>query len=138
MNATLLDYQAQAGETAGPYVRAVDGLISKTSFGSQARVLRLMYVALGLAGEAGEFANKVKKVLRDHAAEVDSNEGLAASPKGQEVIAALTKELGGVLWYVAQSCTELGIPLSEVARVNLEQLRDRAQRGALQGSGDDR
>ncbi|GAA6733671.1 nucleoside triphosphate pyrophosphohydrolase family protein [Thermus oshimai] len=88
---------------------------------------RLLYPTLGLAGEAGELANKVKKVLRDH--------GGVLTEEARE---ALLWELGDVLWYVAQVATDLGVSLEAVAQKNLEKLRSRAERGRIGGSGDDR
>ncbi|BCZ89178.1 hypothetical protein TthAA37_09990 [Thermus thermophilus] len=88
---------------------------------------RLVYPALGLAGEAGELANKVKKVLRDH--------GGHLSEEAREAILA---ELGDVLWYVAQVATDLGESLEAVAQANLAKLRSRKERGRLGGDGDDR
>lgn len=87
----------------------------------------LLYVTLGLAGEAGEFANKVKKVLRDDG-------GVLTFEKEE----ALLAELGGVLWYLSQAATELGASLAKVGHDNLFVLASRAQRGVLGGSGDDR
>ncbi|AEV16150.1 hypothetical protein TCCBUS3UF1_11050 [Thermus sp. CCB_US3_UF1] len=86
---------------------------------------RLLYPTLGLVGEAGELANKVKKVLRD--------QGGNLTPEVRE---ALVLELGDVLWYLAQVATDLGVGLEEVAERNLAKLRARAQRGTLGGSGD--
>ncbi|WP_038046658.1 nucleoside triphosphate pyrophosphohydrolase family protein [Thermus caliditerrae] len=88
---------------------------------------RLLYPTLGLAGEAGELANKVKKVLRDHDGQLTP-----------EVREALLAELGDVLWYVAQVATDLGANLKDVAEANLAKLRSRKHRGQLQGSGDNR
>jgi NTP pyrophosphatase (non-canonical NTP hydrolase) len=87
----------------------------------------LSYVTLGLVGEAGEIANKVKKVLRDE-------NGLI----GDVVRAKLADELGDFLWYAAQLATQLGVELDSVAEGNLAKLADRAKRGVLQGSGDQR
>ena len=87
----------------------------------------LNYPILGLAGEAGEICNKYKKILRDKGGDVDVND-----------LDELAKELGDVLWYVAQIATELGTDLETVARVNLMKLRDRKDRGVLGGSGDER
>jgi len=87
----------------------------------------LAYPALGLAGEAGEVAEHAKKAIRDDGGEV-SNERRGA----------MSKELGDVLWYVAQLASELGLDLDELARANLEKLLSRQRRGMLSGSGDDR
>jgi len=86
-----------------------------------------IYPTLGLCGEAGEVADKVKKVIRDRGGDF--------SP---EVRQALELELGDVLWYVAQLATELGLELEQVARTNLDKLASRAARGVIGGEGDDR
>ena|SRR5437588_4086152 len=87
----------------------------------------LVYPALGLAGEAGEVAEHVKKVVRDDGGEITD-----------ERRAAMSKELGDVLWYVAQIASELGLDLDEIARENLDKLLSRQRRGVLSGSGDER
>jgi NTP pyrophosphatase (non-canonical NTP hydrolase) len=87
----------------------------------------LAYPALGLCGEAGEAAEKVKKALRDDGGVLSA-----------ERRAALGAELGDVLWYVAQLATEAGLDLDAVAEANLAKLRSRHERGALSGSGDAR
>lgn len=87
----------------------------------------LVYCALGLTGESGEVADKVKKVLRD-------KEGKFSKKDLQEV----AKELGDVLWYVSNLAHELGYTLSEVAQINLDKLSSRNQRGVIGGSGDNR
>lgn len=86
-----------------------------------------IYPTLGLCGEAGEVADKVKKVMRDR--------GGHFSP---EVIEALKLELGDVLWYVAQLSTELGLDLADVAGANLAKLASRAARNVISGDGDHR
>ena len=86
-----------------------------------------IYPTLGLCGEAGEVADKVKKVLRDQGGEFSA-----------EVIAALQLELGDVLWYVAQLATELGLELDQVAEANLDKLASRSARNVISGSGDSR
>jgi len=86
-----------------------------------------IYPTLGLCGEAGEVADKVKKVIRDR--------GGSFSP---EVVQALKLELGDVLWYVAQLSTELGLDLAEVAAANLDKLASRAARNVISGDGDHR
>ena len=80
------------------------------------------YPALGLADEAGEVAGKVKRIMRDGTFDRD----------------AIAKELGDVLWYVAALCRDLNVDMAEVAHQNLAKLRDRQERGKLQGSGDNR
>jgi NTP pyrophosphatase (non-canonical NTP hydrolase) len=87
----------------------------------------LAYPALGLAGEAGEVAEHAKKAIRDDGGSIS-----------EERRAAMAKELGDVLWYVAQLTSELGLELEDVARANLEKLGSRQRRGVLSGSGDDR
>jgi NTP pyrophosphatase (non-canonical NTP hydrolase) len=87
----------------------------------------LAYPALGLAGEAGEVAEHAKKAIRDEAGAVSD-----------ERRAAMAKELGDVLWYVAQLASELGLDLDQIAQTNLEKLLSRQRRGVLSGSGDER
>ena len=86
-----------------------------------------IYPALGLCGEAGEVADKVKKVLRDEA-------GVFSDERRQ----AIALELGDVLWYVSQLADELGFSLENVAQANLDKLASRAQRQVIGGSGDQR
>ncbi len=82
----------------------------------------LEYTALGLASEAGEFAGKVKKMIRDKTYDTE----------------AMIAELGDVLWYVARAAAELDVHLSDVAKDNVEKLKSRMERGKLKGSGDNR
>lgn len=87
----------------------------------------ITYPTLGLAGEAGEIANAVKKIERD------DNSIITDEKRAQ-----LQKELGDVLWYVAQICTELSIHLDDVASGNISKLASRKERGVITGSGDNR
>ena len=87
----------------------------------------LAYPALGLAGEAGEVAEHAKKAIRD-------DDGTVTSERR----AAMAKELGDVLWYVAQLASELELDLDEIAQANLQKLLSRQRRGVLSGSGDER
>jgi NTP pyrophosphatase (non-canonical NTP hydrolase) len=87
----------------------------------------VVYPTLGLANEAGEVAGKIKKVFRDKHGVI-----------GEAERAALKSELGDVLWYLAQVCTELDISLAEVAQANLAKLLDRQERGVIHGDGDQR
>jgi NTP pyrophosphatase (non-canonical NTP hydrolase) len=82
----------------------------------------ILYPALGLAGEAGEVSNKVKKMLRDGNFD---KQGIAA-------------EIGDVLWYLAALSRDLNIDLHDLAMQNLEKLYGRKARGKLSGSGDKR
>lgn len=86
-----------------------------------------IYPTLGLAGEAGEVSEKIKKVLRDH-------NGIIDQAKKEEI----EKELGDVLWYVAQIASELELSLDQVAKKNIEKLFSRKARSVLSGSGDNR
>lgn len=85
------------------------------------------YCVLGLVGEAGELANKYKKIIRDKG-------GVASLMDDDE----MAKELGDVLWYVACLAGDLGYKLDEIAAVNLTKLDSRKARGTLTGSGDNR
>ncbi len=87
----------------------------------------LVYTVLGLVGESGEVAEKVKKIIRDLGGEITDE-------KREEI----KKELGDVLWYLAQTATELGLSLDDIARTNIEKLLSRKERGVLSGSGDNR
>tara|TARA_Y100000766_G_scaffold145196_1_gene124776 strand:+ start:177 stop:506 length:330 start_codon:yes stop_codon:yes gene_type:complete len=86
-----------------------------------------IYPTLGLVGEAGEVAEKVKKVIRDKNGIFDDESKLA-----------IKKELGDVLWYISNLCTELNYNLEDVAKENLKKLRLRSEKGNIKGSGDDR
>ena len=86
-----------------------------------------IYPTLGLVGEAGEVAEKVKKVIRDKNGIYD-----------EESKISIKKELGDVLWYLSNLCTEFNFNLEEVATQNLDKLRTRAAKGTISGSGDDR
>lgn len=89
--------------------------------------VNITYLALALCGEAGEVADKIKKVLRD-------KQGQFYVPD----IAAIALELGDVLWYAANLANAIGYTLSDIAEINLQKINSRAQRGTLHGSGDNR
>jgi len=88
---------------------------------------KILYPALGLAGEAGEVANKVKKLVRD---------GTSSLPK--EWKEQIGSEIGDVLWYCAVLADDLGISLGKIASENETKLQDRKKRGMISGSGDSR
>jgi NTP pyrophosphatase (non-canonical NTP hydrolase) len=87
----------------------------------------LIYPTLGLCGESGEIAEKLKKLIRDKDGVVD-----------EEWKKGMARELGDVLWYITAIATELDITLEEVAYMNLDKLESRKDRGMLHGSGDNR
>jgi NTP pyrophosphatase (non-canonical NTP hydrolase) len=88
---------------------------------------QIVYPTLGLVNEAGEVAGKIKKIFRDRG-------GVISEVDRQ----ALKYELGDVLWYLAQICTELDLSLAEVASANIEKIFSRLERGRIGGDGDER
>ena len=88
---------------------------------------RIIYPTLGLTGESGEVADKVKKVIRD-------NDQEFTAERRREI----ALELGDVLWYAASLAHDLGYTLDEVAQMNLDKLASRMNRGKSHGSGDER
>ena len=101
------------------------GALSTAKYETQSFV-GLVYTTLGLTGEAGEIANKVKKIIRGDY-EIDD----ALREK-------LVYELGDVFWYVATLAHELGFTLEAVAKMNLTKLQKRNEEGTVRGSGDNR
>ncbi len=108
---TFKDYSEEAIKTA---VYPKDGLQS------------LCYLVLGLCGESGEVAEKLKKIIR--------NDEKLTDEKRIE----LMKELGDVLWYITMLSKELGYDLHNVAKANILKLSDRKDRGVIKGNGDNR
>lgn len=86
-----------------------------------------LYTTLGLNGEAGEIAEKIKKIIRDKGGDFSQLDK-----------ADIIKELGDVLWYLAMLARSLDISLDDVATTNVEKLASRKARGVIQGSGDER
>ncbi len=84
---------------------------------------RLMENTLGLAGEAGEVAEKIKKYLRDDT-KVSQKE--------------IVKELGDVVFYATALANYFYSNLPEVLQYNMDKLNSRAERGVIKGSGDNR
>lgn len=91
------------------------------------KLLSKLYCTLGMIGEAGEIAEKMKKIIRDKNCVI-----------GEEDTILLQKEGGDVLWYVAADAKENGTTLAGVANQNIEKLESRQKRGVLSGSGDNR
>lgn len=89
--------------------------------------LAFLNKVLGLVGESGEVAEKIKKILRN-------NNGLMSDEERADVM----KELGDVLWYLSVLSSYLGYDLDKVARTNLDKLADRNKRGVLKSKGDNR
>ncbi|OQA70669.1 MAG: MazG nucleotide pyrophosphohydrolase domain protein [Parcubacteria group bacterium ADurb.Bin247] len=86
-----------------------------------------IYPTLGLVGESGEVAEKIKKILRD-------KEGVINEDSRKEI----AKELGDVLWYLAQLSSELNLSLDDIAKMNIEKISSRKERNVLSGDGDNR
>jgi len=108
---TATEYQQKASETAiFPKEKALE------------------YITLGLTGEAGEIANKVKKLIRD---------GADKETLEQKKI-EIGYEIGDVLWYCAMLAKEVGMNLGHVMENNINKLHSRKERGTISGSGDNR
>ena len=115
-------YQKKAHETADyPEDKIID-----TKEGVE-HYINYIYPALGLSEEAGEVAGKYAKVVRDNAGVID-----------EELKREIVKELGDVLWFISELCTNLNVSLAEVAQKNLDKLASRKARGVIHGSGDNR
>jgi len=106
------------------YARQIEPLALYPEAG-QGSLLALCYTSLGLAGEAGEVANQIKKVVRDDAGKI--------TPERQEKLAA---ELGDVAWYFVRLCEELRLDPEGVLADNVSKLNARKRRGTLSGDGD--
>jgi NTP pyrophosphatase (non-canonical NTP hydrolase) len=104
-----------------------------STFKLQSAPNKLIYLTLGINGEAGEVAEKVKKLIRD------CGDGSGNVPEiGFEQRLELKKELGDVLWYLAGIATALNMSLETVAIANIDKLASRTKRGVIGGSGDSR
>lgn len=110
------EYQALASETAEYPTLSLKG-----------RPISTLYPALGLAGEAGEVAENIKRIIRD-------DDGVTTHERTDKLI----KELGDCTWYISQIAKELGIPFNTIAITNLEKLHKRAEHGVIHGEGDSR
>ena len=87
----------------------------------------IIYPTLGLTGEAGEVANKVKKIIRD-----------GSNSKDERLVSEIKSEIGDCLWYIAVLASDFDIKLSDIASSNLEKLANRKKNGTIHGSGDKR
>lgn len=113
----LNQYQHQAGLTAIYHEKKLGTII---------------YPALKLTGEAGEVSEKIGKLIRDY--DWDGTRDSLPEDKRED----LAKELGDVLWYIANLATDLGYNLGQIAVMNLDKLGSRKERGVIGGSGDNR
>lgn len=116
----MWEYYDQAKASRPMSLNDYQALASKTAIYPMQH--QILYPALGLAGEAGEVANKVKKMIRD----------------GKFDRAGIAAELGDVLWYVSALARDLNLDMQDLAMENLEKLYSRKERGTLGGSGDNR
>ena len=87
----------------------------------------IIYPTLGLTGEAGEVANKVKKIIRD-----------GSNFKDEKLVSEIKAEIGDCLWYIAVLASDFDIKLSDIASTNLEKLANRKKNNTIHGSGDTR
>ena len=87
----------------------------------------IIYPTLGLTGEAGEVANKVKKIIRDGSNKNDNS-----------MVSEIKSEIGDCLWYIAVLADDIGCKLSDIANTNLVKLANRKEKGTIHGSGDKR
>jgi len=87
----------------------------------------IIYPTLGLTGEAGEVANKVKKIIRD-----------GSNSKDEKLVSEIKAEIGDCLWYIAVLADDFNIKLSDIASANLEKLAIRKKNNTIHGSGDNR
>ena len=122
----LNDFTAKPEDFA--HATKYQALVLKTAI--YPRETGVVYCALGLSGEAGEVAGKVKKQIRDG----KDWTGEEREEQRQKIV----DELGDVLWYAAALAHELGITLADAMARNINKLQDRKRRGVLSGSGDAR
>ena len=94
----------------------------------------ILYPAIGIAGEAGELLDKIKKIWRNSGVPVQRLEAQLT----EEEVLEIVKELGDVLWNVGALCTELGISMQEMVDINIAKFEDRRKRGVIKGEGDNR
>jgi len=96
----------------------------------------IVYPTLGLAGEAGEVAEKIKKLMRDNDINFDADD--ASEQIGYMEKRNIALEVGDIIWYCANLLNDIDYSLEEVAQMNLDKLKDRRERNVMSGSGDHR
>ena len=87
----------------------------------------IIYPTLGLTGEAGEVANKVKKIIRD-----------GTNKNNENLVQEISAEIGDCLWYISVLAGDIGVKLSDIANSNLIKLANRKKNNTIHGSGDTR
>ena len=103
------------------------------------REMGLAYCGLGLTGEAGEVADKIKKLYRDTPEKLEKlRHHKVLSDDTPLIVNNLAKELGDVLWYIAAIAEELSLDLATIMEMNYDKLQKRVKTGTIQGSGDNR
>ena len=112
------EYQKKAHETAD---------YPSGTIGKDRHAVDYIYPALALSEEAGEVAGKFAKAVRDNQGVLDGERRLQ-----------IEKELGDVLWFIAELCTVLNVDMGTIAQINLDKLASRKARGVIHGNGDDR
>ena len=117
------EYQKWTNTTA-VFAPAIDNVLNG---GNRTQTALLLYLANTINEEAGELAGKIKRLIRDHGGELND-----------EIREAMGKELGDILYYVAQYAQASGYTLQEIFDMNVEKLMSRKERGAIKGAGDDR
>ena len=130
MNGQLeLDLGAQSNES-NKYKKVSDldmyQQVAKTT-AIYPREQAIIYPTLGLTGEAGEVANKVKKIIRD-----------GSNKNDDRMVSEIKSEIGDCLWYIAVLADDIGCKLSDIANTNLIKLENRKKKGTIKGSGDKR
>jgi NTP pyrophosphatase (non-canonical NTP hydrolase) len=123
-----LNIKWNALTSTGMLLNEYQELALKTAvYPGQGEILGKMYCALKLNGEAGEVAEKIGKVVRD--------DNMKFSP---EKTLAIAKELGDTLWYISSLAKELGFSLNDIAKMNIDKLKQRKDNNKLHGEGDNR
>lgn len=124
------EYQIKTNETA-IYRKSIADYVNSLAIKDVEKAVDLyellckVYVVLGLSGEAGELAGKMKKIIRD-------DKGIISPDKEKSIL----DENGDNLWYVSQVSEEFGESLEDTALNNINKLQGRKERGTLGGSGD--
>jgi len=123
----LNEYQVKSRKTAMYPILEMPRLKKPYSYYPETSRMGFLYPALGLAGEAGEVLENIKRIIRD-------DEGKITEKRRGKI----EKELGDTLWYLAQLATEFSIPLDSIAKSNLKKLNIRLKNNKIKGEGDNR